>query len=373
MTAAFLLPQFHRIPENDLWWGEGFTEWTNVRAARSLFDGHEQPRLPTDLGYYDLLDPDVREAQAALAAAHDVDAFCWYHYWFDGTELLQQPFAAVLERGEPAHPFFLCWANENWTRRWDRGSREVLQPQRYSAEDDVAHIRALLPALGDDRYVRIGGRRVFLVYQAHDLPDPQRTTDRWREEVSRAGLGELHLVSVDGHDQEHPDPATWGFDATVRTVPAGYRLSAPRWRVAAGRARDRLGLGVDGSISRVWRRVSTEVAGPRQVPYEQYRDEVLARASRPWREYGTVMTGFDNTPRVAERGVAFTGSTPRGYQQWLEAELARTQRELGNDAVVFVNAWNEWAEGAYLEPCERWGRGYLEAHRAATASASLAG
>ena len=365
-TVAFLLPQFHPIPENDAWWGEGFTEWTNVRKAEPLFEGHEQPRVPADLGYYDLLDPAARAAQAALAADHGIDAFCYYHYWFHGKELLEQPLRAVLASGEPDFPFFVCWANENWTRRWDRGEQHVLQPQRYSADDDVDHIRSLLPVFADPRYVRLGGAAVFVVYQVHQLPEPARTAERWRAEVAAAGLGELHLVSVDGHNPGHPDPAAYGFDATVRTVPAGFAMPVTGLRAVGRRVRAALGIGVDSRLSRMWRK-SAEVSGPRRVDYGEFVDAVLRREHPPWVEYPTVMPGWDNTPRVQRRGLVFTGSTPETYGRWLAAESADVRARHGDDTFVFVNAWNEWAEGAYMEPCQRWGRGYLEAHRSAVA------
>jgi hypothetical protein len=215
--------------------------------------------------------------------------------------------------------------------------------------------------------VRLDGRIVFLVYQAHHLPEPERTAERWRDEVSRAGVGELHLVSVDGHNPGHPDPARFGFDATVRTVPASFAMAASGWRQAGRRARDALGIGVEGRLSRVWRRTA-EVSGPRQSDYEEFVSTVLTRDHPSWVEYPTVMPGWDNTPRVQRRGLVFTGSTPDAYGRWLRAELTGARDRQGDESLVFVNAWNEWAEGAYLEPCERWGRGYLEAHRDAVAS-----
>ena len=185
-SVAFYLPQFHRVAENDAWWGEGFTEWTNVRDGRPRFPGHTQPHVPGELGYYDLTDPDVRAAQASLAGRHGIDAFCYYHYWFGGRRLLERPFDEVLRSGEPDFPFLLCWANEPWTRAWSGGGRHVLMPQPYSDIDDVAHIRALLPAFADPRYLRIDGRPVFLVYKAGELPD---ALPHHRHVARRSGTG----------------------------------------------------------------------------------------------------------------------------------------------------------------------------------------
>src|SRR6266446_2869134 len=196
-VIAFYLPQFHPIPENDAWWGKGFTEWTNVTKARPLFRGHYQPHLPADLGFYDLRVAESREAQADLARQYGITGFCYYHYWFAGKRLLHRPFDEVLTSGRPDFPFCLCWANENWTRVWDGGGSEVLMEQTYSEQDDRAHIQALMPAFADTRYFRIDGRPLFLVYRTELLPEPARTADIWRSEVSKAGLGDLYLARVE--------------------------------------------------------------------------------------------------------------------------------------------------------------------------------
>ena len=204
-SVAFYLPQFHAIPENDRWWGEGFTDWRNTAEATPRFDGHYQPHIPGELGYYDLRAPEARAAQAELASVYAVDAFCYYHYWFSGRRLLEQPFDAVLHSGEPDHPFALCWANEAWTRSWSGGG-EILVEQRYDEADDLAHVRWLVAAFTDPRYVRVDGKPLFLVYRAGQLPDAHRTTDLWRAEASRLGIGELFLARVESFRTEHTDP-----------------------------------------------------------------------------------------------------------------------------------------------------------------------
>ncbi|MFM7244803.1 MAG: glycoside hydrolase family 99-like domain-containing protein, partial [Planctomycetaceae bacterium] len=204
---SFYLPQFHPIPENDAWWGTGFTEWRNVGKALPLFPGHHQPQLPADLGFYDLRLAETRQAQADLARCHGIHGFCYYHYWFQGKRLLERPFEEVLASGTPDIPFCLCWANEPWSRRWDGSAAEILQPQQYSPDDDLAHIRWLLGPLSDPRAIRVDGRPMFLVYRADQLPDAARTIDCWRREAERAGLPGLHLVAVEtGWDA--------GWDAT---------------------------------------------------------------------------------------------------------------------------------------------------------------
>src|SRR5439155_14140664 len=194
---AFYLPQFHPIPENDRWWGPGFTEWTNVARATPLFPGHYQPRLPADLGFYDLRIPEVRVAQADLARAHGVEAFCYWHYWFAGKRLLERPFTEVLESGEPDFPFCLAWANQSWSGIWHGAPDRVLMEQTYPGRrDHEDHFRVLVEAFADPRYVTVDGAPVFVVYAPRELPEPRRVTDVWRELAAKAGFPALHLVAV---------------------------------------------------------------------------------------------------------------------------------------------------------------------------------
>ena len=195
--------------------GKGFTEWTNVVKARPRFTGHYLPHLPADLGFYDLRLP---EAQAALAASYGIHGFCHYHYWFNGRRILERPVNEILKSGEPDFPFCLCWANEPWSRRWDGSNDEVLLEQRYSASDDLAHIRALIPFFLDPRYIRVNDRPFLAVYRASELPDPQRTGDLWRREVERAGLKGLFLVRVESPN-ESGDPRNIGFDSALEFEP----------------------------------------------------------------------------------------------------------------------------------------------------------
>ncbi|MGH7860017.1 MAG: glycoside hydrolase family 99-like domain-containing protein, partial [Candidatus Binatia bacterium] len=228
---AFYLPQYHPVAENDRWWGLGFTDWISVVNAQPLFRGHNQPNFPADLGYYDLRVPEVREAQAALARDAGLDAFCYYHYWFDGRRVLERPFDAVRQSGRPDFPFCLCWANEPWTRSWDGRSGEVLLAQRYSEADDRSHISWLLSAFRDRRYFRVEGKPLFLVYRASSLPDPARTTDLWRDAARSDGLGELYLCRVESFPRESDrPPSALGFDAAVEFQPDWRTLELDRWR-----------------------------------------------------------------------------------------------------------------------------------------------
>jgi lipopolysaccharide biosynthesis protein len=350
-AIAFYLPQYHPIPVNDAWWGEGFTEWQNVVEAQPLFRGHEQPRLPGELGFYDLRVTEVRERQAELAREYGITAFCYFHYWFGGRRLLERPFDEVLASGRPDFRFCLCWANEPWTRAWDGRSGEILVEQRYSEEDDRRHIRWLVEAFRDERYVRIDGRPLFLVYRAADLPDPLATTRRWREEARRAGI-ELFLARVESFRGERGDPAAIGFDAAVEFQPDWSNLPRPLRR---GRLWDVLGR--FGLWSSAYRQHTV-------ADYAELVEKALAKPRPEYLRFPCVTPSWDNSPRRRSGGAFIaTGSTPELFERWLTEVVRRATRTHGADPIVFINAWNEWAEGNVLEPSARWGRAYLEATR----------
>lgn len=337
-VIAFYLPQYHRIPENDAWWGEGFTEWTNVRRAKPAFAGHTQPHVPGELGYYDLTDATTREAQAALARAHGVDAFCYYHYWFAGKRLLERPLDAVLASGAPDFPFCICWANEHWTRRWDGLDREILMPQRYSAEDARAFIAHLLPMFRDRRYVRIGGRPLLAVYKTGEIPGIAEIARMWRATCVGAGVGDPYLVAVQRHAFDDPSPA--GFDASVEFPPIGHAAESIVDRVAD---RD---PAFAGSV----------------FGYANLAADYLLRPRPAFRQFRGVTPMWDNTARRPRDGMVVHGSTPELFGVWALHALRQTRRrQRGEERLLFVNAWNEWAEGNHLEPDVAHGRRYLEA------------
>lgn len=355
-SLAFYLPQYHPIPENDEWWGAGFTEWRNVVKARPLFRGHYQPHLPADLGFYDLRVPETREAQADLARTYAITGFCYYHYWFNGRRLLNRPFDEVLKTGRPQLPFCLCWANENWTRRWDGLEREVLLSQEYSLEDDRAHIEHLLPSFADDRYVKINGRPLFLVYRTSNLPDPARTAEVWRKVCLHAGFPDLYLARVESHGRSI-DPAQIGFDAVVEFAPYWQLLPPPMRRREEwdGLARLYNQLQKAGLMSRAYAKhwISS---------YAELIERMKSRPPVPYTRFRCATPGWDNSPRRQREALILDGSTPELYEQWLEALVRDTlAHRRGDERIVFVNAWNEWAEGNHLEPDRRWGRAYLEA------------
>ncbi len=341
-TIAFYLPQFHPVPENDAWWEPGFTEWFNVVRARPLYDGHYQPHLPGELGFYDLRLPETRVAQARLAAEHGISGFCYYHYWFGGRQLLGRPFEEVLRSGEPDFPFCLCWANENWTRTWDAGTSEVLAEQRFDPDDDLAHIRWLVEAFRDPRYIRVQGRPLLLVYRPQLLPDAVATFDLWRKVCADEGLPEPYLCKFDTHE-DFSDPAQHGCDAAAEFLPHGIAGLVPRRPVGEDPER-----------------------GPDVFDYTEVAAAFAERSTPPWRRYSCVVPGWDNTPRrSAQRASLLHGADPAVYEEWLRRTLQRSAAD--GRGLVFVNAWNEWAEGAHLEPDQRFGRAFLEATRRAVA------
>ena len=334
--VAFYLPQFHPIPENDAAWGEGFTEWRNVRRARPQFDGHAQPRLPGELGEYDLRDPDIMRRQAELAREHGIGAFAFYFYWFNGHTPLEGPLRRWLDDPACDLPFCLCWANESWTRRWDGRDNEVILAQRHSAEDDLAFIRHVATYLADPRYLRVDGKPVLLVYRPSLFPDIRATAARWRAECRQLGVGELHLCYVQGF--ERPDPRDIGFDAAIEFPP---NLTEPT------------------DITRRQRLINPEFRG-KVLDWRELAEHAMTLDPPTYPLYRGVNPGWDNEPRRPGRGRILFHASPRRYRDWLAAAVQRTRQQEGGD-LVFINAWNEWAEGAVLEPDRRLGYAWLHA------------
>ncbi|MDR3516789.1 MAG: glycoside hydrolase family 99-like domain-containing protein [Azospirillaceae bacterium] len=343
---AFYLPQFHPIPENDIWWGQGFTEWTKVAEAKPLFKGHHQPQLPGSLGFYDLRLPEAREAQARLARQHGIHGFCYYHYNFSGQRLLERPFNDVLASGQPDFPFCICWANENWTRRWDGQDHEILIKQNYSPENDRDMIRGLIPALQDPRYIRVKGAPLVLVYRTQLLPDPAATAAIWRAEAAAAGLPSLYLCRVEsiGTSNSVGDPGEIGFDSACEFPPNAANVADSSF-LATNLDPDFTGLIYD---------------------YETVAQDFATRAMPSYRRFHGVMPSWDNTARNGRRAHLAINASPEAYRRWLKTAIERTRREQdGDERLVFINAWNEWGEGCHLEPDRRYGFAWLEATRAA--------
>jgi Glycosyltransferase WbsX len=353
--SALYLPQFHPIPENDEWWGPGFTEWTNVHRARPLFRGHHQPVVPGELGSYHLLDPAVREAQAALARAAGVTSFCYWHYWFAGREVLEQPLDAVRDLGRPDFPFFVGWANQSWSGVWHGAPHRILLEQTYPGPaDDRAHFQRLLPLFTDPRYVHRDGKPVLLLFRPPELPNPRAFVDTWQALAMEAGLPGLYLVAyVEGRE--------WGIQYTTHDADgfdAGLYVEFPFRRTVTTRVRDRL-------------RARSERFGPGRYHYTEHLPaprEPLAGVV-----HTSVQPNWDNTPRSARRGVVALGTSPAAFERHLVEGLTRELRRESDTAkqLVVIKSWNEWAEGNYIEPDAQVGRGWLDAVRRAREGVGL--
>lgn len=348
--VAYYLPQFHPFPENDEWWGKGFTEWTNVTKAEPLFVGHYQPHLPADFGFYDLRVPNVLREQAEMAKAYGIDAFCYHFYWFSGKRLMQQPLDAMLADPDIDMPFCLCWANENWTRRWDAREHEVLIRQEYRSEDPRESLLALAPYLRDPRYLTFRGKKIIIVYRPQHLPDSVAWMQEWREQALALGLGELHLVCALTHGNH--SYKTFGFDSGVEFPPHG----------------------VDKSISRLMDKLG--FFGKFRGILPDYRDLAELYLSRDRSQepevFRCVFPSWDNTARRREHSLITLNGTPRNYEYWLHRAIQATRAESGGqESLVFINAWNEWAEGCHLEPDRKYGDGFLQATLRAKAGSQL--
>ncbi len=339
--VAFYLPQFHSIPENDIWWELGFTEWHNVTRALPQFEGHAQPRLAADLGFYDLRQPDVMRRQMQLAREYGIGAFCSYFYWFAGKTLLETPLQHWLADPTLDLPLALCWANENWSRRWDGRADEILIGQQHSAEDDLAFIEHVARYLADPRYLRVDGKPLLLVYRPGLLPEPKATAARWRSWCHAHGIGDIHLAYVQSFDRV--DPRDIGFDAAVAFPPNNTTLPPVT-------ARQRL--------------LNPEYRGD-VFDWRALARQSMAQPDPAYPRYPCVNPGWDNEPRRSGGGRVFAHAAPRGYRDWLRHAIGTAHRRFPRQPLVFINAWNEWAEGAVLEPDTRLGHAWLDATRQA--------
>ena len=344
--VAFFLPQFHPIAENDEFWGKGFTEWTNVTQARPNFQGHYQPQLPADLGFYDLRVPEVLQEQANLARHFGIYGFCFYYYWFSGRKVLEKPLDQFLRSGNPDFPFCICWANENWTRSWDGSESEILIAQDYSPDVCERFVSDVIPILKDPRYIRVSEAPLLLVYRINLLPDPLSTTRKWRQICAENGLPSIHLCAVQSFGISDPRP--YGCDAAIEFPPHTKRALVDPQTFPGIRP------DFEGYL-------------------EDYRAIARNQASLPWPDYvwyRGVMPAWDNTPRRGTNAHILINSDAREYEEWLRTVAEQTlEHQSTQDPILFVNAWNEWAEGAYLEPDRKYKYARLKATRRALVQA----
>ena len=333
---AFYLTQFHPTPENDLWWGKGFTEWTNVTKAKPLFEGHFQPHLPADFGFYDLRVRDTRRDQIATAKQYGIDGFCYHYYWFSGERLLNLPLDDMLSDVKSDMPFCLCWANENWTRRWDASENEILIAQKYLPDDDLNFIKSLIPFFEDSRYIRVNGKPILIVYRAKHLPDPKNTLRVWRDYCKSIGLGEIHISAALTHGFE--DYKQYEFDSGLEFPPHNLRSANINEQINF----------FDGFKGNV-------------IDFSVVAESYINRHYENNNIFKTVVPSWDNSARTKDRALILLNGEPGNYEFWLASTIDIANKAKKGDQLVFINAWNEWAEGCHLEPDRLFGHGFLQA------------
>jgi len=336
---AFYLPQYHCIPENDDWWGPGFTEWTNVARGRPNFDGHHQPQIPRELGFYDLSSPDVIQRQAEMARLYGISGFCFYHYWFSGRRVLERPLELFMQ-SDIDMPFCICWANENWTRTWDGDTKTVLLEQKYAPGDDELFFHSIVDVLRDKRYIRVDGKPLLIVYRAKHIPNPQQTFATWRRMACEAGLGGLHISVVDFYDISNP--AEVDADSLLEFPP--HKFNGP--------------ANVPNTVPPI---TNPSFSGG-ILDYRKMIAQSLHKVAPAFTYFRGIVPNWDNTARRQDTPTTIIHSTPEWYGRWLTYLRAYTRRHAKrpDEALVFINAWNEWGEGCHLEPDVKWGLQYLE-------------
>lgn len=376
--VAFYLPQFHPIPENDKWWGKGFTEWTNVAKAKPLFRGHVQPRVPADLGFYDLRMPEVREAQARLAADAGIEAFCYYHYWFgEGRQLLERPFNEVLASHSPDFPFCLCWANHSWqTSTWTNKTSRIkdsvmIAEQKYPGrEDNELHFNTLLEAFRDSRYMRVDGRPLFAIFDPFRFEGIKEFIAQWRELAAASGLGDFHFVGIvrtanptsyiksKAHNLKDDEAVAENRIATVLEM--GFdAVATDNHQFAQIMARGIVRSSLHDFVSQ-----KLGIRRPFVFRQSQINRHMLIGAEARENVYPTLVPNWDRTPRNREDAV-YVKSTPEEFEKITRRALSLVSGKSEEHRLIFIKSWNEWGEGNYLEPDMQYGHGYLDALRSA--------
>ncbi len=353
---AMYLPQFHPVKENDEWWGKGFTEWTNVGKAKPLFKGHYQPRVPADLGYYDLRLPIVREEQAELARKAGVEGFMYWHYWFgNGKTILSEIFDEVLNSGKPDFPFCLGWANHSWTNRTWNSSAQYSKPkdlitQLYPGEKDIEnHFYACLPAFKDKRYITVDNKPIFIIYDPLAIPDCDKYLNEWRKLAVKEGLKGIHLVGLaGGWERRYNEILSKGFDAII---------SGNQWNAQTA---------VNGGylpqmIKGVLRRYFPKLMPLDKYPYKKIIKHLFCEWDKKENCYPQIIPNWDRSPRGGRRAVIYTGSTPELFKKHVLEALEIIKDKKDEHKIIFLRSWNEWAEGNYMEPDLKFGQGYIKA------------
>lgn len=347
-AIAFYLPQYHPIPENNDWWGAGFTEWSNVARARPLFRRHYQPHIPADLGFYDLRLEETRVAQADLARLYGIYGFCYYHYWFgNGKRLLERPFNEVLQSGKPDFPFCVAWANQNWSGIWHGLDKEILCEQTYPGpKDHQEHFDLLLPAFLDKRYITIDDKALFVIYSPEEIPNSKETLELWRSMATKAGMNGLYIVAY--HHSLNWPFQDFGYDAIVHVPFFRKRRQWVPW---------------SKPIEKIYGKLCDWIQYPTVEYYSEFLDYLIPKiaAGKRNRCFPCVIPNWDNTPRSGAKGFVLRNSSPDLFK--LQVRRAASELALNSDGkkIFFIKSWNEWAEGNHMEPDQKFGHGYLRA------------
>ena len=371
-VIAYYLPQFHPIPENDKYWGKGFTEWTNVAKAKPLFKGHYQPRIPADLGFYDLRLPEVREQQAQMAREAGIEGFCYWHYWFgNGKRLLQRPFNEVLQSGKPDFPFCLAWANHSWkTTTWENGGKDrMIVEQRYLGEEDYTlHFQEVLPAFRDKRYITIEGKPLFAIFDPYNFRDVSNFIKTWQRLAKENGLKGIYFIAMSNSTPTLQRNA----DGTLKRV-------APNLQSSERVYKDLLNLGFDGINSFGKSRAEMLYMGKyariakkllhqylpflptHRINYEKITQHFFAPEDSWQNVYPSIFPQWDRTPRAGNSEGVYVNATPTTFKKHVEDALNVIENKDMEHRILFLRAWNEWGEGNYVEPDLKYGHGFLDA------------
>lgn len=350
-VIAFYLPQYHIIPENNKWWGEGYTEWRNVKAAKPLYPGHYQPRIPLNDNYYDLLDTEVMINQAKLAREYGVTGFAYYHYWFAGKMLLEKPVENMRKTPEIDIPYCLAWANEEWKKYWYGQGEEILINQNYGSRKNwEEHFEYLLDYFKDERYIKIDGKPVFIIYRSGVMRQGKQMMDCWNKLAKKNGFPGIYVIGMKNWEFE-TKACAW-LDAMVDYEPTKeQRIKIMKRRIYDQKAlRERYNFGL-------WNRLTCDIHS-----YAHINKEML-RIPHESNEFRGTFVDFDNSARAKKNGLIFYGSTPKSFKKYFSEHVRLSKKEGKN--YIFINAWNEWGEGCYLEPDTKYKFGYLEAVRSA--------
>lgn len=350
---AFNLPQFHPIPENDAIWGDGFTEWFNVTKAKPLFKNHYQPHRPKDFGFYDLRVPETRLAQAEMAQEYGIDGFCYYHYWFNGKLLLERPTEEILISKEPQFPFCFCWANESWSKRWLGEDKDVFVQQKYSDEDHIVHAKYLSKYFQDERYIKINNQPIFTIYRPSDIPNIEKAISIYKDICFKETGLELFLIGSNSHEWDTDVLLNYGFDAVLSFRP---QLGVLPFSYTDEFNTDRLIRNI--------KKFGIFNGGLRLYDYSEAIEIMkLVEPKNFDKIMPTVFLGWDNTARKGESAIVIQGNTPELFLNELNRVHYKLNQSKINNKVIFINAWNEWAEGCHLEPDMKNEYSYLEAIR----------